>query len=151
MARQTSEGQRIEFYRRHLQGETYAEIADSCEVSLECVRYWCQKQDKGEGVQSQWHIPPRGPLSQFDESVRKKVLELREKHPRWGPISLRLQLEKEPELKGKRLPSAASIGRLLHENPENRRRPKKNDPSQKHNISLAPINVGKSTSKSGSA
>ncbi|OGO27113.1 MAG: hypothetical protein A2W33_07025 [Chloroflexi bacterium RBG_16_52_11] len=147
MARQTSEDQRVEFYRRHLHGETYAEIAESCGVSLECVRYWCQKQGKGEGVQSQWHIPQRGALSQFDENVRKKVLDLRGEHPRWGPVSLRLQLEKEPELKGKRLPSPTSIGRLLHENLENRRRPKKNDPNHNHNISPAPINAGKSTSK----
>jgi transposase len=147
MARQTSEGQRIDFYRRHLHGETYVEIAESYGVSLECVRYWCQKQQRGEGVQSQWHIPQRGALSQFDESVRKKVLELKQEHPRWGPVSLRLQLEKEPGLKGKRLPSPASIGRLLHEDPENRRRPKKNDPNQTHNSSSPPINVGKSTSK----
>lgn len=147
MARPTSEGQRVGFYQRHLQAETYAEIAGSCGVSLECVRYWCQRQDKGQGVQSQWHIPQRGALSQFDESVRKKVLELRGEHPRWGPVSLWLQLEKEPELKGKRLPSPASIGRLLHENLENRRRPKKNDPNPSHNSSLPPINAGKSTSK----
>jgi len=147
MARQTSEEQRVEFYRRHLHGGTYAEIADSYGVSLECVRYWCRKQGKGEGVQSQWHIPQRGALSQFDEWVRKKVLELRERHPRWGPVSLRLQLEKEPELKGKRLPSPASIGRLLHEFPENRRRPKKNDPNQPNNCSLLATNAGKSTSK----
>lgn len=147
MARQTSEGQRVEFYRRHLHGETYAEIADSCGVSLECVRYWCRKQGKGEGVQSHWHISPRGALSQFDERVRTKVLGLREEHPRWGPVSLRLQLEKEPDLKGKRLPSPASIGRLLHENPENQRRPKKNDPNLIPNNSPPSINAGKSTSK----
>jgi len=131
MAERTSEEQRIEFYRSHLRGASYAEIAGTQEVSEECVRYWCRKQREGQGVKSQWHIPGRGALSQFDAEVLEHVKDLRQKHPRWGPISLRLHLEDEKDLKGKRLPSAASIGRWLHADPQNRRLPKpKQSPPQ---------------------
>ena len=128
MAERTSEKQRVEFYQRNLRGETYAEIAKSSGVSLECVRYWCQKQKKGLGVKSQWHIPKRGALSQFHASVRERVTSLRASHPGRGAVSLRLNLSKEPDLKGKRLPSPASIGRYLHQDPENRRAPKSKPP-----------------------
>lgn len=128
MAERTSEGQRIEFYRRNLCGETYAEIAQVGDVSLECVRYWCRKQKKGLGVKSQWHLTKRGVLSQFHPTVLERITDLRTQHPCWGPISLRLHLGDEIELRGKRLPSSASIGRFLHENPDNRRRPKKKPP-----------------------
>jgi transposase InsO family protein len=135
MAERTSEGQRVEFYRRNLRGETYATIAQSCGVSLECVRYWCQKQKKGRGVKSQWHVSKRGVLSQFDTSVIQRIQDLRGQHPRWGPISLRIHLEEASDLKGKRLPSPASIGRFLHEDPTNRRRLKRKPPE------LAPITL----------
>lgn len=124
MAERTSEGQRIEFYRRYLQGETYAEIGKSCGVSLECVRYWCRKQKNGQGVKSRWYLPKRGVLSQFQAEVIEHIKDLRSQHPRWGPNSLRMHLEDKTDLKGKRLPSPASIGRFLHEDPENRRRSK---------------------------
>jgi hypothetical protein len=128
MAERTNERQRLEFYRRNLQGETYAEIAQASGVSLECVRYWCRKQKKGQGVKSQWHLPKRGVLSQFSGIVIERIQMMRGKHPGWGPVSLWMNLEKEADLKGKRLPSPASIGRYLHEDPENRRRPKSQPP-----------------------
>lgn len=128
MAERTSAEQRIDFYRCHVQGKSYAEIAAAQNVSVECVRYWCRKQSKGQGVKSQWHIPGRGALSQFAVTVRERVGDLRAQHPRWGPISIRLHLDDEKDLKGKRLPSAASIGRWLHEDPKNRRLPKPKQP-----------------------
>ena len=129
MVERTSEGQRVDFYRRYLRGETYSEIAQACNVSRECVRYWCRKQKKGQGVKSQWHIPKRGALSRFDAEVVKQIKQLREENRCWGPNSLRMHLEDEPALKGKFLPSPASIGRWLHEDPANRRHPKSIQPS----------------------
>jgi hypothetical protein len=135
MAERTSEGQRHEFYRRNQRGESYAAIGQASGVSLECVRYWCQKQKKGQGVKSEWHLPKRGVLSQFDAGVIQSIHDLRKQHPRWGPISLRMHLEDELDLKGKRLPSPASIGRLLHEDPANRRAAKTKPPE------LAPVTL----------
>ena len=62
------------------------------------------------------------------DDIDRRIQEFRWQHPRWGPISLRMHIEDEFDLKGKRLPSPASIGRLLHEDPQNRRRPKKKPP-----------------------
>lgn len=125
MRKPTTEEQRSAFYRRHLQGESYADIAASSGVSVECVRYWCRKQRKGDGVQSRWHIPVRGALSQFDAAIPLRLAALREAHPRWGAVSLRLHLAETAGLRGKKLPSTASIGRWLHETPANRRVRKK--------------------------
>lgn len=147
MARQTSPEQRKEFYRRHVWGETYAEIAEACEVSLECVRYWCRKQQKGFGVHSQYHLPLRGALSQFDPQVRQKVSDLREAHPRWGPISLFLNLEKEEGLQGLPLPHPSSIGRYLHSFPEYRRKGKKSGSGPLSTLPPTPINAGRSISR----
>lgn len=126
MTRQTTPEERSEFYRRHVRGASYEEIAMAYEVSLECVRYWCRKQAKGQGVQSQWHIPMRGALSQYSEGVRQQILTLRDAHPGWGPISIRLELERDVQFAQQRLPSRASIGRYLHSFPRFRRVPKKN-------------------------
>jgi hypothetical protein len=99
--KRTTEIHRIDFYRRHLSGETYEEIGEYWGFSRECVRYWCRKQKKGKGVKSQWKGSKRGVLSQFSGDVVKKIQELREKHPRWGPISIRMELEEDHELKKK--------------------------------------------------
>ena len=147
MNRTTTEEQRREFYRRHLRGETYGEIAEGSELSEECVRYWCRKQRKGEGVHSQWHIALRGVLSQFTAAVREKLGELRAEHPRWGANSLRLHLEDEPSLRGKRLPSPASIGRWLHANPANRRKRPKKEWIRPPSAYATRINAGRSTSR----
>jgi transposase InsO family protein len=128
MAERTSEKERLEFYRRNLLGETYAEIAQARGVSLECVRYWCQKQKKGLGVKSEWHFPRQGVLSQFHSIVIERIKTLRRDHPGRGPVSLRLNLSKELDLKREKIPSASSIGRFLHQDPANRRKPRPKQP-----------------------
>lgn len=128
MSERTSEAQRVDFYRRHVRGQTYGEIAQSCGISLECVRYWCHKQQRGEGVKSHWHLPMRGILSHFDPEVSQKIQQLREEHPGWGPVSVQLHLKQDPALRWKVLPSLASIGRFLHQDPANRRRPQLHQP-----------------------
>lgn len=39
--------QRQLFYRLHLGGEAYEQIAERFGVSRECVRYWCRRQREG--------------------------------------------------------------------------------------------------------
>lgn len=69
-----------------------------------------------------------GALSQFHSKVLQHLRELRQQHPRWGPVSLQLHLEDASDLKGEHLPSPATIGRWLHEDPRNRRLPKQKQP-----------------------
>ena len=115
MLTHTTGEQRMEFYRRHQQGETYAEIAMGAGVSVECVRYWYRHQRDGGSCQSRYLGRPRGLLQEFDALVRYWILRLRLKHPGWGVGSLRIHLKKQPSLSGKRLPAPASIGRYLHQ------------------------------------
>ncbi len=147
MGRQTTPEERTRFYRRHVQGATYETIAADHGVSVECVRYWCQKQQKGQSVHSQWHIPKRGALSQFGEGMRQKVHQLREENPGWGPISIRTELACDAERANEPLPSVASIGRYLHSFPEYRRLPKKKVVRQPSIHRPRPISVGKSISR----
>ena len=124
MTTRTTPRQRREFYKRHLRGETYQEIADSEGVSKGCVRYWCRHQRDGGNCETIYQRQATGLLSQFSSLVRYCVLRLRLEHPRWGPNRIRERLKKHPSLRGLRLPSESSIGCYLHQWPRFRRRAK---------------------------
>lgn len=125
MIRQTTPAQRRRFYQRHLQGESYPEIADHEGVSKACVRYWCRRQRDGGSYRSLYRRAPAGLLHRFDPKVRYSVLRLKRAHPRWGPSRILFHLKKRLSLRGVRLPSQASIGRYLHQWERFRRRPHK--------------------------
>lgn len=120
----TTPEQRRAFYKRHLQGQTYEEIAKQNGVSKECVRYWCRRQKKGGSSQTKYRRQVTGILSQFNLEVSEKILELRRGHPRWGPGTILYKLKQEPQMNYRKLPSRASIGRYLHQWPEFRRKPR---------------------------
>jgi transposase InsO family protein len=121
MTEQTTPRQRQSFYQRYLAGETYQEIADSVGKSKECVRNWCRRQRDGGDCQTRYRHPSPGILSRFDPLVKYCILRLRREHPRWGPATIRDHLEKRRSLRGLALPSAAQIGRDLHQWSEVRR------------------------------
>jgi len=122
MTKRTTVQQRRSFYERHLRGETYQQIADSEQVSKECVRYWCRRLRDGESYQTTYRRGPTGLLSQFDPLVCYCILRLRLEHPRWGPDRILTRLRKRLALRGMDLPGASSIGRYLHQWPRFRRR-----------------------------
>jgi transposase InsO family protein len=124
MLRQTTPEERRNFYRLHLKGQTYREIAESAGVSLGCVRYWCRRQRDGGSPHSCYQPKGTGKLSQFEPKVRYGVLRLRLKHPRWGPNRILVGLRKRSSLEGVELPSESSIGRYLHQWEKFRRRAK---------------------------
>jgi transposase InsO family protein len=115
MQKRTDEAQRREFFRCHLRGKSYADIATAEGFSKECVRYWCRRQKRGGSVVSHYHGPAPGLLQRFDPLVRFVVLKLRLQHPGWGPAALRLGLQKRPSLAHLSLPSPSQIGRYLHQ------------------------------------
>jgi transposase InsO family protein len=131
MIGQTTQEQRCRFYRRHICGETYPDIAESEKVSKECVRYWCRRQRAGGSCQSQYRRTPAGLLSRFDPKVGYVILRLRLRHPRWGPNRILNQLLKRPSLKGLELPGESSIGRYLHQWKRFRRRHRKEMPHER--------------------
>ena len=127
MKTQTGPAERRKFFQLHQEGQTYAQIGALFGVSEMCVRYWCRKQAKGEGVEDHYYNPRAGTLSQFDPQVTQTILKLRQAHPKWGPASIALHLPQERAVQDLPLPSRASIGRFLHDDPQNRRvRKKKN-------------------------
>lgn len=118
----TTPEQRSEFYRRHMQGQTYQEIAELYGLSRECVRYWCRRQRRGGSTQTKYQRQTGGILSQFSQEVKNKILEMRRAHPRWGPGVIVYKLRQDPQTKYQRIPSRASVGRFLHQWPEFRRK-----------------------------
>jgi len=125
MGRHTTPTQRRTFYELYEQGLTYAEIAEQCEVSKGCVRYWCRRQRDGGSCKTIYRKEPTGILSHFHWLVRYCILRLRLEHPRWGPGRILYHLRKRRSLQGLALPSQAQIGRYLHQWSRFRRKRKK--------------------------
>jgi transposase InsO family protein len=124
MSVKTTADDRRKFYERHLQGETYAEIAAARGVSVGCVRYWCRRLRAGGSCVSHYHQPVCGILCRFDPLVRYGILRLRLEHPRWGPSRIRYHLAQRAAVQRRRLrlPAVAQIGRYLQQWPRLRRR-----------------------------
>lgn len=124
MSVKTGPDDRRKFYERHLQGETYAEIAAAVGLSVGCVRYWCRRLRKGGSCLSHYQRPPSGLLIRFHPLVRYGLLRLRREHPRWGPGRLLFHLAQRPSVKRQRLrlPGVAQVGRYLRQWPQLRRR-----------------------------
>lgn len=111
----TTPTQRREFYRRHLRGQTYEEIAKMYGLSKECIRYWCRKQRDGGSTKTKYYRRGKGILSAFRKEVRERILAMKQKHSGWGPDTILFHLKQEPEMKYLKLPSRTSIGRYLHQ------------------------------------
>jgi hypothetical protein len=73
----TTPDQRHEFYRRHLRGVSYQDIADDVGVSHGCVRNWCRHQRDGGTCESRYHRDSPGILSTFHSLVRFAILRLK--------------------------------------------------------------------------
>lgn len=125
MRKQTTPDVRRTFYALHQQGLSYSEIADQCDVSKECVRYWCRRQRDGDTCETVYHKPETGILSRFDWRIRLHVLRLRLRQRRLGPGMIRHRLEQDRSLRGLALPSVSQIGRYLHQWERFRRQPRR--------------------------
>ncbi len=81
------------------------------------VRKWrCRGQKLGRaGLESQMGRPAKGALSSFASAVSTTLGTWRTQHPRWGPLTLRIQATLESSLAEQRLPSRATIARWLKE------------------------------------
>ena len=94
--------------------ETDRQIAAKVGVSIYTVRKWRRRaQCDGSGVVRAMGRPKQGALSSFPVEMRVMLRQWRNKHPGWGPKTLRAELEAHPAWKGRPLPSRASIARWL--------------------------------------
>lgn len=120
----TTPVQRRDFFHRHLQGETYQNIAEQAAVSKECVRYWCRRQRDGGHCESRYQHRQPKPLRRFAPIVRYVILRLKLEHPRWGKERIGYHLGKRASCRQYALPHPSSIGRYLQQWPRFRRQQK---------------------------
>jgi len=57
--------------------------------------------------------PKSGDLSSYDEKISKQILYLRKLNPEWGPITLLVELQGNPQFNSVELPSIRCIARFL--------------------------------------
>lgn len=115
--RPTTLAERIEIAERVSAGQSSGEIAVAIERPLATVRKWRQRYKRAgrAGLSSQMGRPAAGALAQFSAELKAAVLELRDKHPGWGPKTLRLELTKDTRFASEKLPSRSRIAAYLKE------------------------------------
>lgn len=105
-------------YETKLKGKILSEIAEMIPCSLSCARKWWRVgRDSGlrELAQQRRGRCKRGRLSQFAPSVAEQALVLKQKHPKWGPNRVLIEMEDDPELRQLSLPAPSSLAAYFKE------------------------------------
>ena len=113
----TSFAERVEIGRRWEAGERDREIAVALNRPIATVRKWRRRyQREGRaGLSSQMGRPPQGALAQFSAEVADEILQMRDAHPGWGPLTLLTELKKDARFAGAHLPSRSRVAAYLKE------------------------------------
>lgn len=113
----TSLEERVIIAEQTKAGQSSREIAEKLGRPLSTVRKWRQRyRRKGrEGLSSQMGRPANGAMASTSGEMKKALLDLREKHPGWGPKTLRLEIVKDERFAGLKIPSRARIAAYLKE------------------------------------
>lgn len=140
----TSLEERIEIGERWETGQNDPEIAKTMELSVWVVRKWRRKfqRDGRVGMSSKMGRPSAGALSQSSSVTREKISILREDHSGWGPITILIELEKDPVFSEMKLPSRSRIAAYLKQENYTRKyekhselpQPKKKKATRAHEI-----------------
>jgi len=111
----TSLEERVEIGERWEAGQTDPQIAVAIGRPLPTVRKWRRRyQREGRaGLASRMGRPPTGALGQFSLEIRDAVREMRERHPGWGPLTIRTELKDDQRFVGMKLPSRSRIAAFL--------------------------------------
>ena len=111
----TDLAERVEIGERWKSGQTDRQIAEAMQRPAATVRKWRRRnQRQGRaGLSSRMGRPATGALSQYPEEVRLAISEMKKAHPGWGPMTIRLELQKMVEFAGKPLPSRSRIAAYL--------------------------------------
>jgi transposase len=109
--------ERIIIAERTRAGVSSRQIAAELGRPVATVRKWRQRYNRGGrvGLSSQMGRPATGALAQSPAEMKKAILEMREKQPGWGAITLRLELAKDKRFEGQKLPSRARLAAYLKE------------------------------------
>lgn len=111
----TTRQERLDILTQAQAGQTDPQIAAQLGRSIWTVRKWRRKASRlgSEGLFSRMGRPSTGPLGAFPPQRADALRTLRQAHPGWGPITLRLELENDPRLAQGKLPSRARIAVFL--------------------------------------
>jgi len=111
----TSFAERVEIGERWKAGQSDREIALALQRPLPTVRKWRRRNqhDGRPGLTSQMGRPATGALGQFPGEISDEVLQMRETHPGWGPLTILAELKKDARFVGLRLPSRSRIAAYL--------------------------------------
>jgi hypothetical protein len=91
------------------------EIAMKLGCSVWTVRKWRRRGQHQEhtGLSSQMGRPTTGPLGTFPTGMRQAILQMRRRHPGWGPTTLLAELRVDQRWADQPLPSRSRIAALL--------------------------------------
>jgi hypothetical protein len=93
-------------------GHRDTDIAQQLGWKVGTVRKWRRRGQKGlPGLATKMGRPATGAMSTFAPAISTAVRALRQAHPGWGPLTLRVELEETPPCP--RLPSRTTIARWL--------------------------------------
>ncbi len=95
-------------------GECLAAIARELQCSFYTVRKWWRCGRDGQERQRRGR-PVCGALSTYPSDLRAKAIELKRSHPHWGPLNVRLELQRVFPWATDAWPSPASLARLFKE------------------------------------
>lgn len=136
--------ERIEIGERWEAGQSDAEIAAAMLRSVWTVRKWRRKYQRSgrSGLVSHIGRPPTGALGQYSPEMRQKISEMRKARPKWGPVTIRTELEADPGYADQQLPSRSRIAAYLHQEDFTRKyerhselpQPKATKPERAHEI-----------------
>jgi hypothetical protein len=113
--RSTTLQQRREIDDRAHRGETDRQIGAALQLSRETVRKWRRRahQHGRTALAPRLGRPATGVLGHFPPEIGQVIRELRQAHPGWGSVTLRLEAAKDVRWLGQALPSRARVAAFL--------------------------------------
>jgi len=121
-----TEAEKEHIYQRKQQGATLKTIAREVSCSPETARKWWRYCRDGKQPRARGR-PRRGILSTYPEQLREKAVELKQAHPHWGPVMVKVEMIGKWGYKSAELPSDARLFALFKE-----KCPEAVQPRQKH-------------------
>jgi hypothetical protein len=111
----TSYAERAEIGERWAAGQRDREIALVLQRPIPTVRKWRRRYQQAgrDGLMSLMGRPVTGALGTFPREIADEVLQMREAHPGWGPLTLLAELKREARFVGLRLPSRSRLAAYL--------------------------------------
>lgn len=110
--------QKESIYKYKSQGHILKEVAKIVGCSrIKARKWWRKGRDNGlAGLQApKYGTSKKGTLCFFEKIVAEKALAYKRSHPKWGADRVLIELKKDPQLAGLRLPKRRSLATFFKE------------------------------------